>query len=80
MFRADARSINPFFASPFFIRNILATIDRLFAQMTQIADFSEAVCNNPVLLRLLRIRDYLIRTTVPDHVPQRRDEARGWRC
>ena len=62
------------------IRNILATIDRLFAQMTRIKDFSEAVCNNPVLLRLLRIRDYLIRTTVPDHVPQRRDEARGWRC
>ena len=45
--------------------------------MTRIRDFSEAVCNNPVLLRLLRIRDYLIRTTVPGHV---HDEAQDWRC
>ena len=59
-----------------FTRNILATIDRLFLQMTRIHDFSEVVCGNQVLLRLLRIRDYLIRTTVPDHV----DEAQGWQC
>lgn len=68
----------PLFFTPFpsLIRNILATIDRLFAQMTRIQDFSEVVCNNMVLLRLLRIRDYLIRTTVPDYV----DETQGWHC